>query len=185
MSKKVWTFQRCIFVDGYKQGAKHIISTADALDCLCECMALTEDCWCVTLLDPRGGIAFEAAAWKNRRPSRLSEAPPTEVPTSGIGGPWQPGKSSTRQCHPAENPTTAGATVNAPAYMPHQAGLSLVANIAQISMPAPPQTSSTACAHAKSRAIWRASCQVQGIPGARLKVAPTIQSNGAPPRLPR
>lgn len=37
---------------------------------------------------------------------------------------------------PVEDPTTGSATVNTPVYMPHRAGLSLVANIAQISMPA-------------------------------------------------
>lgn len=47
------------------------------------------------------------------------------------------------------------------------------------------QTSLTALAHAKSRAYLRASCQVEGIPSASLKVAPTIQSNGALSRLPR
>lgn len=125
-------------MDSYKQGAKHIISTTDALDCLCECMALTQDCRCVTLLDPLRSHRLRSSCLKEPPPVPSlrgpSHRPVAALAQGNLGN--LPRASAT----PAENPTTGRATVNAPAYMPHRARLSLVANIAQISMPAVPSS---------------------------------------------
>lgn len=133
-SNKEWTFQKCIVVDGYKHWAKYIISIADDPHCLCECTALTHHCWIPAVTSPPKQLAKRTAT----RPLLSRPLPPRPRPVAALAQ-GNLGNIPCGSATPAENPTTGSATVNAPAYMPHQAGLSLVANIAaQISMPVPP-----------------------------------------------
>lgn len=87
---KVKALQKCIFVHGYKQWAKYIISIAGAPDCLCECLALTQHCCCATRLDPTGRVAIGAAAEKNGRAAPYRRGPSHRGPDQWRRWPMAP-----------------------------------------------------------------------------------------------